>query len=108
MGSAGFNTSRNHELWFQQNLLSDKISIRLGQLAADKGFVISDYAASFLNGTFGWPAFMYMNLPSAALGSLSTRVTAANQSACAVRTARSGFGSTPTSMARLKSAWLPG
>jgi carbohydrate-selective porin OprB len=61
--NAGFNTLRNYELWFQQNLLDDKISIRLGQLAADTEFVISDYAAIFLNGTFGWPAFMYMNLP---------------------------------------------
>ena len=61
--NTGFNTLRNYELWFQQNLLDDKISIRLGQLAADTEFVISDYAALFLNGTFGWPAFMYMNIP---------------------------------------------
>jgi hypothetical protein len=65
---AGFNTLRNYELWFQQNLLDDKISIRLGQLAADTEFVISDYAALFLNGTFGWPAFMYMNLPGGGPG----------------------------------------
>jgi carbohydrate-selective porin OprB len=61
--NAGFNTLRNYELWFQQNLLDEKISIRLGQVAGDTEFVISDYAALFLNGTFGWPAFMYMNLP---------------------------------------------
>ena len=66
--NAGFNTFRNYELWFQQNLLADKISIRLGQLAADTEFVISDYAALFLNGTFGWPAFMYMNLPGGGPG----------------------------------------
>ena len=66
--NAGFNTLRNYELWFQQNLLDDKISIRLGQLAADTEFVISDYAALFLNGTFGWPAFMYMNLPEGGPG----------------------------------------
>jgi porin len=60
--NAGFNTLRNYELWFQQNLLDDKISIRLEQLAADTEFVISDYAALFLNGTFGWPAFMYFIL----------------------------------------------
>ena len=66
---AGFNTLRNYELWFQQNLLDNKISIRLGQLAADTEFVISDYAAAlFLNGTFGWPAFMYMNLPGGGPG----------------------------------------
>jgi porin len=61
--NAGFNTLRNYELWFQQNLLDDKFSIRLGQLAADTEFFISGYAALFLNGTFGWPASMYMNLP---------------------------------------------
>jgi porin len=61
--NAGFNTLRNYELWFQQNLLDDKISIRLGQLAADTEFFVSDYGATFLNGTFGWPASMYMNLP---------------------------------------------
>src|SRR6516165_2719507 len=66
--NTGFNTLRNYELWFQQNLLDDKISIRLGQLAGDAEFVISDYAALFLNGTFGWPAFMYMNLPGGGPG----------------------------------------
>ena len=65
---AGFNTLRDYELWFQQNLLNDKISIRLGQLAADTEFVISDYGALFLNGTFGWPAFMYLNLPEGGPG----------------------------------------
>ena len=66
--NAGFNTLRNYELWFQQNLLDDKISIRLGQIAADTEFFISDYAALFLNGTFGWPASMYMNLPAGGPG----------------------------------------
>jgi porin len=66
--NAGFNTLRNYELWLQQNFLDDKISIRLGQLAADTEFVISGYAALFLNGTFGWPAFMYMNLPEGGPG----------------------------------------
>ena len=44
---AGFNTFRNFELWFQQNLWEDKISLRLGQLAADSEFVISDYGSAF-------------------------------------------------------------
>jgi porin len=62
-GIAGFNTVRMFELWFQQNLLNDKISLRFGQLTADTEFVISRYGGTFINGTFGWPAFMYMNLP---------------------------------------------
>jgi len=51
------------ELWFQQNLLADKISIRFGQLSADTEFFISDYSGLFINATFGWPAAAYMNLP---------------------------------------------
>jgi porin len=65
---AGFNTLRMLELWFQQNLLDDKISMRIGQLTADSEFVISDYAGTFINGTFGWPAFMYLNLPAGGPG----------------------------------------
>jgi hypothetical protein len=64
----GFNTLRDYELWFQQNWLNDAISLRFGQLAADTDFVISDYAAAFLNNSLGWPAFMYMNLPGGGPG----------------------------------------
>jgi len=60
---AGFNTLRMSELWFQQNVLDDKISLRVGQLTADSEFFISDYAGLFINGTFGWPAIASMNLP---------------------------------------------
>lgn len=65
---AGFNTLRMFELWFQQNLLDDKISIRFGQLSADSEFLISDYSGLFINGTFGWPAFAYMNIPNGGAG----------------------------------------
>lgn len=65
---AGFNTLRMLELWFQQNLWDDKVSVRVGQLTADSEFVISDYAGLFLNGTFGWPAFTYMNVPEGGPG----------------------------------------
>lgn len=65
---AGFNTLRMLELWFQQNFLDDKISIRLGQITADSEFIISDYGALFINGTFGWPAFTYMNVPEGGPG----------------------------------------
>jgi porin len=64
----GFNTLRMLELWFQQNLLNDKISLRIGQLTADSEFVISDYGSTFINGTFGWPALLYMNLPAGGPG----------------------------------------
>ena len=48
---AGFNTLRMDELWLQQNLLDDRISIRLGQIRADTEFVISETSALFLNAT---------------------------------------------------------
>lgn len=60
---AGWNTFRNVELWLQQNFLENKISLRAGQLVADSEFIISDYAALFINNTFGWPAFLFTNLP---------------------------------------------
>jgi len=65
---AGFNTLRMYQMWFQQNLLEDKISLRAGQLAADAEFVTSDYAGTFINGTFGWPPFLYMNTPEGGPG----------------------------------------
>lgn len=65
---AGFNTLRMFELWFQQNLLDDKISLRVGQLASDAEFIISDYGGLFINGTFGWPATASMNMPSGGPG----------------------------------------
>lgn len=75
---AGFNTLRLFDLWFQQNLLDDRISIRLGQLSADSEFVISDYSGLFINGTFGWPAFAYMNIPEGGpgypMGTLGARI----------------------------------
>jgi porin len=63
-GIAAFNTLRAYELWFQQNWLNDAISLRLGQIAADTDFVISDYGATFLNSTFGWPSNLALDLPA--------------------------------------------
>ena len=62
-GDAGLPALRMFELWFQQNLLGNKISLRLGQLSADTEFVVSEYGATFINSSLGWPAFMYENLP---------------------------------------------
>jgi porin len=48
-----YDTVRLHELWLQQNLLDDKISLEVGQLVVDSEFFISPCALLFLNGTFG-------------------------------------------------------
>ena len=60
---AGFNTLRMMELWFQQNFLEDKISLRLGNITADSEFLVSDFGGLFINAEFGWPALASMNMP---------------------------------------------
>jgi porin len=59
---AGFPTFRMNELWFQQNFMNDRMSIRLGQLAADSQFGVSTYETVFLNGTFAWSPDLYTNI----------------------------------------------
>ena len=81
---AGFNTLRMLELWFQQEFFqrgeeeAAGLSIRVGQLTADSEFAISEYGALFTNGTFGWPAFLYTNIPEGGpgypMGTLGVRV----------------------------------
>jgi porin len=55
--------TRLFEAWFEQKLLDDHLSIRFGQLAADSEFIISQGAAAFINGTWGWPAITAANMP---------------------------------------------
>lgn len=56
--------TRLFTLWIEQSLFDDKMSVRLGQLAADDEFITSDTAGNLLNGTFGWPVFVSANLPN--------------------------------------------
>ncbi len=57
-------STRLFELWVEQKLLDDKLSIRAGQLAADSEFFASEHAGLFINSTFGWPGIMGINLPN--------------------------------------------
>ena len=61
---AGFPTFRMNELWFQQNFLSDRISVRVGQLGADSEFDLSTNSIVFLNTTFSWSPELYTNIPN--------------------------------------------
>ena len=56
-------TTRLDELWLEQTLLNGKASLRLGELAADTDFLISDWAGHFLNATWGWPTIAAGDLP---------------------------------------------
>ncbi|MBI5684639.1 MAG: carbohydrate porin [Verrucomicrobia bacterium] len=67
-GISAFDTHRLYELWFEQKLLDDKLSVRVGQLALDEEFVASDYASLFLNAASGWPLFLSATVPSGGPG----------------------------------------
>jgi len=56
---------RLFEAWTEQQLFQGLAAIRIGQLSADTEFIISEFAATYLNGTFGWLDIMVPDLPSA-------------------------------------------
>jgi porin len=55
--------TRLFELYLDQKLFDDKVSIRFGQLAADAEFLLSDGAGAFINGTWGWPSITAEDIP---------------------------------------------
>jgi porin len=57
-------TTRLFTAWFQQNWLNDKLSLRVGQLAADDEFISSPTAGGLINGTFGWASTLAANMTS--------------------------------------------
>ncbi len=57
-------TTRLFTAWFQQNALDDRVSLRIGQLAADDEFLISPTAGGLINGTFGWAGIAAANMTS--------------------------------------------
>lgn len=56
------STTRFYSFWFQQEFGFG--SLRLGKIAADDDFLLSDTSAALLNSNFGWPTVMSANLPS--------------------------------------------
>jgi porin len=48
-------TVRLYTLWLEQGLFDDRVSLRVGQIAGDNEFIISNTAGALINGTFGWP-----------------------------------------------------
>ena len=58
----GTPATRLFELWFEQSLLNDHLSVRFGQLAADSEFLIDKGASVFLETS--WPALLAQDLPS--------------------------------------------
>jgi len=57
-----YHTTRLFTAWYQQNWYDDRISLRVGQLAADDEFLTSPTASGLINGTFGWADMMAANI----------------------------------------------
>lgn len=57
-------STRLFELWYEQSLANGKVSVRVGQQAADQEFIATQYGALFLNAGFGWPTLPALDLPS--------------------------------------------
>lgn len=57
-------STRLSELWFEQHLFDDRLTLRLGQLAADAEFLLSSGAGNFLNSTWGWATLPSLDLPA--------------------------------------------
>ena len=57
-------TTRLFTAWLQQTWLGERVSLRVGQLAADDEFLTSTTAAGLINGTFGWPDLHNSNMVS--------------------------------------------
>ncbi|MBV8091606.1 MAG: carbohydrate porin, partial [Alphaproteobacteria bacterium] len=57
-------STRLHDMWLQQEFLNQQASIRIGQIAIDDEFYISQYSAGFVNSTFGCPDILSTDLPS--------------------------------------------
>jgi len=56
--------TRLDEMYLEQHLYGDKLAVKIGQLAADTEFILSDGGGWFLNGTWGWASIAAADLPS--------------------------------------------
>lgn len=56
--------TRLWELWYQQKFLDDKMDVKLGQQSIDQEFMVSQYAGTFINTMFGWPAVPSYDMPA--------------------------------------------
>jgi porin len=55
--------TRLDEIWLEQHLFNDHLAVKVGQIAADTEFNLSEGGGFFLNGTWGWPSLPAADLP---------------------------------------------
>ncbi|WP_431311047.1 carbohydrate porin [Methylobacterium nigriterrae] len=72
------SSTRLNELWFEQSLFDGRVAVRVGQLATDTEYMVSQTGILFTNGSFGWPAILATDIqgggPSYPLASPGVRV----------------------------------
>jgi porin len=56
--------ARVFELWYEQNSLNDRFSVRAGLMLADTEFLTSETAFTFMHSSFGWNAWLTGDLPA--------------------------------------------
>lgn len=56
-------TTRLFEIWFEQHMFNDMVSVKIGQIAVDTEFMLSEGGSHFINATWGWPSISASNLP---------------------------------------------
>ena len=56
--------TRLFEIWFEQTLLNERLSVKFGQIAVDTEFILSEGASFFLSATYGWPPISAADLPN--------------------------------------------
>lgn len=57
-------STRLSELWIEQHLFDNRLSVRFGQLTTDTEFLLSSGASNFLNSTWGWATLPSLDLPA--------------------------------------------
>ena len=56
--------TRLFEIWLEQKMFRERLSVRVGQLAVNSEFLLSEGAAWFLSATYGWPPITAADLPN--------------------------------------------
>ncbi|MDN7674271.1 carbohydrate porin [Burkholderia oklahomensis] len=57
-------TTRLWELWYQQSFAGGRADMKIGQQSLDQEFMVSQYAGTFINATFGWPVLPSADMPA--------------------------------------------
>ncbi len=56
-------STRLSELWLEQHMFNDHLTVRVGQLTADTEFLLSSGGSHFLDSTWGWATLPSFDLP---------------------------------------------